>query len=154
MKSHPTPRQALVEQLFESMNTLKRGMYSQLHVINRDLPISRSQIELLMAIRHAQPVSFKELAKQLCLTPGAISQLAEGLEQLELIERKTSIADRRLQYLETSKKGATLLQDVEKRRRKLLETVMQDLSDEELELWLRIQQKMINQFQSETTETK
>src|SRR6185369_16321340 len=95
-----TPRRdILIQSLFESMSALKRGMAGQWHLMNQGCPISRSQLELLFTIRHAQPVSFKHLAQQLYLTPGAISQLAEGLEQHELISRQSDDRDRRIQCL-------------------------------------------------------
>jgi DNA-binding MarR family transcriptional regulator len=150
MKTTPH-REALIRNLFETMDTTKRGMYAQLQAVNRLLPIPRSQLELLMAIQHMQPVSFKELAKYLYLTPGAISQLAEGLEQQELIGRKIDPKDRRVQCLEVSKKGNKLLQDVARHRRTVMEKALQDLSDDELEMWVGIQQKLIKQFQAEVT---
>ncbi|HSX05166.1 MAG TPA: MarR family transcriptional regulator [Candidatus Saccharimonadales bacterium] len=145
---HPTSRDQLIEQLLESITTLKRGMYGHLQAASGTLPISRAQLELLMAIRHLQPVSFKLLAAQLCLTPGAVSQLAEGLESLELIRRKATPADRRIQCLEITRKGNTLVQTAEKRRRKFMEQLMHDLTDDELALWLRLQQKLIAHVQT------
>jgi MarR family multiple antibiotic resistance transcriptional regulator len=149
MKTPLTHRDKLIQTLFENMDTTKRGMYAQLNALNRTLPIPRSQLELLMAIRHTQPVSFKDLAKQLYLTPGAISQLAEGLEQQNMIERQVAPGDRRIQCLVTTSKGDKLLQDVEKKRRTILEAVLQELTDDELEVWLKIQKKLIKQFQAE-----
>jgi DNA-binding MarR family transcriptional regulator len=147
-----TNRDILIQNLFENMNAMKRGMSSHVQIMNRDCPIPRSQLELLFAIRQAEPVNFKHLAQQLYLTPGAISQLAEGLEQHDLIGRQVDADDRRIQCLHVSKKGIALLHDVEKRRRDTMEAVIEELSDEELELWLRIQEKMIRQFQAEPTQ--
>jgi DNA-binding MarR family transcriptional regulator len=80
--------------------------------------------------------------------------LAEGLETAGLIQRETDQADRRIVSLSVTRKGAALLQDIEKHRRKLMEAMMEDLSDDELELWLRLQEKMIARFQAETTNSK
>jgi DNA-binding MarR family transcriptional regulator len=151
MKHSLSHRDELIRTLFDGMDATKRGMYAQLQAVNRTLPIPRSQLELLIAIRHTQPISFKELAKQLYLTPGAISQLAEGLEQQAFIIRRADPNDRRIQCLEVSKKGDKLLQTVSKRRRSIMEAVVQELTDEELEIWVRVQQKLIKQFQAEIT---
>jgi len=150
----PTRRAELIRTLFETMDATKRGMYAQMQAINRTLPIPRPQLELLTTIRHTQPISFKALAKQLYLTPGAISQQAEGLEQQELIVRRIDPKDRRIQFLEVTPKGLELLADIEKRRRSILEKVLVELSDDELEIWVRIQQKLIKQFQAEISKEK
>lgn len=148
-----TKRDKLVETLFENMSTVKRTMSGHMQALNRDCPISHAQLELLFAIRHTQPVSFKQLAKQLYLTPGAVSQVADSLEQQELIVRKADADDRRVQCLTVSAKGATLLADIEKRRHRIIDIIIQDLSDEELEAWLRVQQKIISHFHTDINNT-
>jgi len=149
MKTTSSNRDILIQSLFENVNALKRGMTGYLQAVQRDWPVSGSQLELLFTISHNQPVSFKQLAQQLYMTPGAISQLAESLEQRELINRQVDAKDRRVQCLHVSKKGSKLLQDIEKRRQKLMEAIAQDLSDEELALWLHVQEKMIQQLQAD-----
>ncbi|HSX30580.1 MAG TPA: MarR family transcriptional regulator [Candidatus Saccharimonadales bacterium] len=146
-------RDHIIQSLFESMTAVKRGMAGQLHLSAHDCPLSPAQLELLFAIRHAQPVSFKQLAQLLYLTPGAISQLAEGLEQHGFISRRADPQDRRVQWLQVNKKGHKLLDAVEKRRRSLLELIIADLTDEELAVWLRVQQKLLRRLQTETDTT-
>jgi DNA-binding MarR family transcriptional regulator len=135
--------------LFENTNALKRGMAGHLQALYRNCPIPRSQLELLFAIQQHQPISFKHVAQQLYLTPGAVSQLAEGLEQQQLITRTADADDRRIQCLSITPKGEKLLQQVEKHRQSLMESVMQELTDEELAVWLRVQEKMLCHFQAE-----
>lgn len=144
-----THRRTLMNHLFENMNALKRGMAGHMQTLYRDCPIPRSQLELLFAIHYHQPVSFKQLAQLLYLTPGAVSQLAEGLEEHKLITRHADADDRRIQCLSVAKPGEELLQKVEKHRQGLMETVVQDLSDEELTVWLRVQEKLLQHFQTE-----
>lgn len=151
MSSHPH-RETLMQQLLENMDAMKRGMAEHFQALMRDCPISRSQLELLFTIRHTQPVSFKQAAQLLYMTPGAVSQLAEGLEQGGFISRQADENDRRVQYLQVSPTGTRLLQRIEKHRNSLMRTIMHDLSDEELAAWLRVQQKMVKHFQSESTE--
>ncbi len=141
-------REEIIKNLFEQMSVAKRGMYTRMQAITNGLPVSRTQLELLFTIKHLQPVSFKQLAAQLQLTPGAISQLADGLNQHGLIERETNPNDRRSQTLQLSGDGVTLLQTIEKRRRETMERVVKDLTNEELTVWLRIQQKMIVEHQT------
>jgi DNA-binding MarR family transcriptional regulator len=149
-------REEIITELFECMNIAKRGMHTRLRTIIGDLPVSPTQLELLLTIKHLQPVSFKKLAAQLQLTPGAISQVADGLNQQELITRETDASDRRIQTLKLSKKGDELLQAIDTRRHNITERVVQDLTTDELAVWLRIQRKMIAEFQQvlDTKESK
>jgi DNA-binding MarR family transcriptional regulator len=137
--------------LLENMDALKRGMAGHLQVLYRDCPIPRSQLELLFAIHYHEPVSFKHLAQQLYLTPGAVSQLAEGLEQQLLITRTSGTDDRRIQCLSVTPKGKQLLQQAEKHRQSVMEAVMHDLTDDELAAWLRVQEKLLRHFQVEAS---
>ncbi len=148
MTSTENPRRAeLVQALFESMSAMKRGMTAQWQSAGHDCPISHGQLELLFTIFHGQPVSFKQLARQLYLTPGAVSQMVEGLEQHQLITRQTDAKDRRVQCLEVSPDGMQLIERIKQQRHGMMERVMADLSDQELELWLRIQKKILEQLE-------
>lgn len=153
MDTSSARRTQLIERLFTSMDQTKRVMHAQLHtIINRMVPIPRSQLELLTFIHYSQPVSAKDIAKQLSMTAGAVSQLAESLAEQDLIVRRTDAKDRRVQWLEVSGKGAALLQDVETRRREIMQTVFQELTDEELEVWITVQQKLVERFTAEFRE--
>lgn len=151
MNTSHTNRDALIQQLFENVSAMKRSMASHWQLTNHDCPVSQAQLELLFTIRHMQPVSFKQIAAHLHLTPGAVSQLVEGLEQHQLVNRQADPHDRRVQCLELSQNGTVLLRGIEQRRRSLMQAIAEDLSDEELELWLRVQTKILNHFQTEPT---
>lgn len=140
-------RQQVTTDLFDTMDTAKRSMHGQMQVVLKGCNISRTQLELLFTIHHGQPTTAKELAQKLQLTPGAISQLAEELDKQQLIKRHIDPADRRRQSLTVSDAGNDLLKTILKRRRTIMEHVMKDLSDAELATWLKIQQKMIQEFQ-------
>jgi len=142
-------RQQLIQEVLESMNTMKRGMVGHLQAANRSLPIPRPQLELLVAIKQLQPVSFKDLARRLYLSPGAVSQAADGLEGSQLIEREIDPADRRVQCLKVTKKGDKLLEAASKKRQDTMKSIMESLSDEELEVWARVHKKILEHFQNE-----
>lgn len=145
-------RDELIQALFENTNAVKRGVQGRLQQLSRDFSFSGAQLELLFTIWHSQPISAKQLAATLHMTPGAVSQLVEGVTQAELIERQTSEEDRRIQYLRVSAKGEELIHSFEKGRRQMMEDIVEDLSDEELEIWLRVQQKMIGYFKAKPKE--
>jgi DNA-binding MarR family transcriptional regulator len=85
------------------------------------------------------------------MTPGAVSQLIDALEEHRLISRQTDADDRRRQVLTVSTPGVRLLKSIERTRRTVMENVIRGLTDEELVLWLKIQKKLINEFQSTHT---
>ena len=141
-------RQEIIKRIFEHSEAMKRGMYTHMQAFFHKLPLSRSQVETLSAINYLQPVSSKGLAEQLYLTPGAVSQSVDALHQEGYLIRQSDPNDRRVQFLKLSKKGEKLLQDIEKRRRSMMEATMKDLTLEELAVWLKVQVKVSEQFKA------
>lgn len=147
-------REQLVSTVFDNMTTFKRGLHGSMELFIKGLPVSRAQLELLFTIQHLEPVSSKQLADHLQLTPGAVSQLLDGLTDQGFVERHVTPNDRRVQRLKLSLNGAKLLAGIEKGRRKYMERVMQHLSDQELAVWVRIQQKLIDELQKSNKHDK
>ena len=144
-------RDTTITEILENMNLTKRGMVAHMHRIIGTLPVSPSQLEMLYMIQQSQPISTKSLAHDRQLTPGAISQITDVLAQHGFIARANDAADRRTHFLSVTKTGEKLLQKVKKRRDELFRHVMHDFTDEELEVWLRIQQKIIQRLDTSTT---
>lgn len=147
-------RSEIIAQLFDTMDVAKRSMHGNMRSLVEGHDVSRPQLELLFTIHHLQPTTAKQLAQKLQLTPGAISQIAEELAERSLINRQTDTTDRRRQVLRISAKGAQLLKEFDKRRRQVMERVMQNLSDDELATWLKIHRTMISEFQDIQKETE
>jgi MarR family 2-MHQ and catechol resistance regulon transcriptional repressor len=145
-------RDEIVQRIFENSEAMKRGMYTHMLAYFHGLPISRAQVEVLSAISFRQPVSSKDVAHQLYLTPGAVSQSVENLEQLGYLVRKTDRTDRRIQYLQLSKKGESIMHDITMQRQAMMEKSMESLTLTELTLWLKVQTKLSEQFK--TTQLK
>lgn len=139
-------REELISSIYEAMSATKRSMHNRMHAIIGDSPISRTQLELLIMLKHLQPISPKKLADNMHLTPGAISQLVDGLVDLDLVSREVDPSDRRLQILKLSDRGTDQLSTMEKNRHEMLKHVMDDMTREELLLLLKIQQKMVAQL--------
>lgn len=151
----PRKRSELVQMITENMATIRRGMIMQVRTLETQYNLTHGQFELLILIyHHRRPVTATWLANRLQLSPGAISQIVEGLEQRGYIVRTPSPTDRRVQDLSLTEMCKDQLHHVGARRRKLMETVMSSLSDEELTLWYNVQQKLLNHMQQEQGETK
>lgn len=140
-------REQIIASLLENMGILKRGLYGRLQLSDK-FALSHSQLELLFTIRHLGPISSRKLAVQLGLTPGFISQMVDLLLQQNLIERAVDPKDRRIGRLRLSKDGRKVLQNIEKCRYQQMRELMEQLTDRELAVWVRIQQKLISQFQT------
>ncbi|HET6924245.1 MAG TPA: MarR family transcriptional regulator [Candidatus Saccharimonadales bacterium] len=137
-------RNELIDRIYENMGALKRGMLSSLQSIGGTPHLSGSQLELAFTIKHLQPVGVKQLATQLRLTPGAVSQVADALVQTGLVTRQHDETDRRKSYLSLTAEGDRVLHRVHQDRQALFRSVMEDMTDQELTEWLHIQQKLID----------
>jgi len=76
--------------------------------------------------------------------------LVDGLAQHKLITSQAQPTDRRVHFLSISPKGTELLDRINKPRHEFMEELMSQLTDEELVVWLHIQEKMITHFQALT----
>jgi DNA-binding MarR family transcriptional regulator len=147
-------RQELISTIFDTMDTSKRSMHAYMQSAFSAYDITPSELQLLFTIYHGQPITAKELASRLHLTAGAVSQVIEALATRKLIQRETDPTDRRRQVLRLSAKGDGLVQKLDKHRRDVMHRVIKDLSDDELATWLKIQQKIMTEFQSVHTDTE
>lgn len=144
-------RDDTIATILDTMTMTKRYMYASLLPATEAGGLSLAQLELLGTIRHLQPVPTKRLALQLHLTPGAISQLTDALEQAEFVERAADPVDRRVHTLRLTAKGEQKYQAIHKQRQALFRIVMQDMTDEELVGWLHVQQKIITSLKALST---
>ena len=67
--------------------------------------LGRTQRGVLMYLAFHGPVPMNDVSEKFSLAKGSFTQVADGLEQLGLIERKRCEKDRRIIYLETTEKG-------------------------------------------------
>lgn len=141
-------RDAIVTELLDTMQAMKRVMHSHMQTAQEGFPVSHGQLEVIFTIKHLQPISFTKLARKLMLTTGAVSQVVDGLIGEGFVEQETDPADRRIKCLRLSAKGDLLFRKIEKHRRDSMEKVMHSLTTDELKTWLHIQEKIIEEFQT------
>lgn len=139
-------RQDLINQFYENMAATKRLMHSRMHAFVGDCPISRSQMELLFTLKHLQPTSPKQLGKEMQLSPGAISQLLDGLVEQGLVDRQDDPSDRRAQTISISKIGVEKLREISEKRNKILQGALKELTTEELAILLKVQEKLTSKY--------
>lgn len=135
-------KEELINQIFVNLSAMKRSIHERMRSNLDRSNITHSQLELMMLIKRLQPTHPKQLAIELHLTPGAVSQLIEAAVESRLVLRKEGTSDRRYQSISLTNLGQKKLNDIEKKRNEMMRGVLEDLNDNELEVILKIQAKL------------
>lgn len=133
------------------MAVMKRSLHSYFLQAYDRLGLLPSQAQLLLALDNRAPLSHKDLAQQMHLTPGAITQLLDGLDGAGYIVRRHDEEDRRIAYLSLSRAGRHKIAAIKKVHAEVLAGALSSLDDSELEHYRAIQQKIIFRLQARQT---
>lgn len=147
-------REGLIEVVFSNLQKLHRCGSANFHTLLGQQDISPSQMELLIAVKRSQPVSVKAIAEQMRLTPGAVTQLMEGLVAKRYIERQPDAHDHRITNVRLAEDGAQQLEQLWTRRTAMLRDIVKTLDTDELTIMLRVQEKMLHYFEACTAANK
>ncbi|HEY1064149.1 MAG TPA: MarR family transcriptional regulator [Candidatus Saccharimonadales bacterium] len=147
-------RSEMLQGIHDSWGPLKRAMHAHFLQYFGEQGISPVQFELLKTIGCNQPLSHKELSRKMQLTPGAISQLLEALEEAKLIVRTPSPEDRRIVLVSLSKPGHDQLELFHARRKQILDGAFAQLDDDELATYLQVQQSLLKYLEAHQTTDK
>lgn len=145
-----TTRNELIREIQAIMPTIKRLMHTRTHELLRQYGISYAQFELVFTLQRCEESvapSAKEIAEQLSLTAGAVSQLVDSLVELQLIERQADSQDRRITRIVLSEQGKTIAKQIHENKHLLMRDVMESLSEAELVTMLKVQRKMAERLQ-------
>lgn len=147
-------RSELLEEIFALMAVSKRVMHAPFQSALAKLNLSPSQMHVLDILARHGAMSFKDLAAEMYLTPGAITQMVDGLVQAGYIERKQDAQDRRVTNLSTSTSAKQVLSRFKKIREQILAQALESLDERELEIYLQIQRKMLAYFEDQQAQCK
>lgn len=147
-------REEIIEAIFASMQQMHRTGASKFHLLMGQQDISLSQMELLITVKHLQPVSAKTIAAHMHLTPGAVTQIMESLEAKQYIERRPDESDRRITNVYLADSGKQKLKALWERRKAMMHKIMESLDDEELAVMLRVQRKMLEHMEAQAAAAK
>lgn len=139
-------RDELIEDVFLATEATGRAWKAAFHDIIGKERISPSQAYALFSLESRQPISHKDFAQAMQLTPGAVTQLIDSLG--DFIDRKHDEKDRRIVYLTVSKKGIRFMQRLRQKRKAIFMEVMGVFTEKELEQMLKQQQKILNQIEA------
>lgn len=113
-----------------------------------EFPVGISAILVLAQLRANGPVMQSDLAETLGYTKGAITNISSKLVKFELAERLYSEADRRTIHLQITEKGRSALMEAQKIGEEIFVELFEELTVEELDQYLYIQQKILNSMKN------
>lgn len=143
-----------LDEIYALSATTQRLMRAQMQGSHSTLHIGPSEGHLLHMIAEAQPVSLKKLAESMHLTPGAITQLVDGLVQAGYVTRTPSEQDRRVMVAALTPEGARTIQAMQRKKEEMFAKIVDGLSDEELAAFVVVQRKMLKYLEEDSQNTK
>ncbi|HRK87391.1 MarR family winged helix-turn-helix transcriptional regulator [Alcaligenes sp. SDU_A2] len=120
------PQLQAVQQLGRTYRSLMAAFDQQL-----GMPMPRWRV--LIYLYQEGCVSQKQLVRHLRVDPAAVTRQLKGIESNGLIERFTDEQDNRLTNVRLSQAGRELVEQTLPRRHHLVQTMLQDFSDQDLE---------------------
>lgn len=141
-------REERVENLFLSTQSMIRGWRNYFQKALGPEKLSPTLMTMLFCISSNQPISGRNIAEMLQLSPSATSQLIDGLTSLGYITRETRSQDRRVTYFGLTKSGNQKAAHLENSRMEHFMRVTAALTDEELDMMVGLQQKIIDKVKA------
>lgn len=112
--------------------------------------IGVSPVLVLSELQHQGPKKQSELADKLGFTPGAMTNIANRLIREGYARRKYNENDRRVIQLEITLEGQTVLRHAHEKGKQLHLELFQALSETEIEQFLSIYEKLLQQSERGT----
>ncbi len=135
-------RQQLLQQIMENTAALYRMMGSSRDQFLASLGVNKPQVEILFLLSK-QSMSVKSIAEKLHVTSSAVSQIVENLVKSDLLQRETSLTDRRGVVVSLSLEGKERFKMIKKAYMKRMEVILSTIADDQLESLRSITNQMI-----------
>lgn len=110
------------------------------------LPLSQLRVVGVIYERHPAGVMLKDIADELKLTPGAISQTVDVLVRENLVERTTSPTDRRAILLRPTAAGLELKEQHARQINAVMQTISKDVKSEDFDIFTRVLANLLEQI--------
>jgi len=107
-------------------------------------PVTRTQFILLLLISREGSPKLARLAEEMNVQPSAITVLIDRLEKLNYVKRITDPDDRRSVRVELTPLGREIIHDFRQRRRGILKSYLNRLSEEEIRTLTELLEKIAN----------
>lgn len=117
-------------------------------------PLGISPILVLGELERSGPQNSMKLAETLHFTGGAMTNIGNKLVKLELVTRESVEGDRRQTQLAITKAGQDVLEQASKLGRHQRQEMFEVLTEEEVEQYLQINQKLLHALRAKRKERK
>lgn len=101
-------------------------------------PLSQLRVVSTIYDRHPQGIMLKEIAEELNLTPGAVSQTVDILVREKIVERTTSPIDRRAILLRPTAMGLELKEQHFREINLVMQNISKDIPPEDIAVFARV----------------
>jgi DNA-binding MarR family transcriptional regulator len=146
MASAPQNVGALIDLFFKTNRSLHKHMH-QARIISH---FSFLQFFTMKIVEEEGPISMKDLARMLSITPASTTTLVDGLVRIKALERSINGSDRRVILLRTTAEGRKKLNDTDARAKKELKKIFLELSESDRERLHEIMDKLSRILTPET----
>lgn len=138
------PNREQLLQLQMNFRSMLRGMHAQWnrHLELQDLNVNMTQFAVLDLLFRNGSMKVTDVAKELRLTPGAVTGITDKLAQLKYVARNRDELDRRINYLELTTAGQEKVKAVEIQREFVFARFFEGIPDDDLLHFLRICQQV------------
>lgn len=137
----------LLKEIYGNLASVRRLMAT---FMQEEYGLPASQCEILFMVHHEGAMPLKNLAKAMQLTPGAITQLVEALEQAGYVRRQPSLVDRRITTVLITEAGLLKIAHSQSAKARGFKAVLAKLTEDELRTMNTIQHKMIGFLKEHT----
>lgn len=142
MDSYGTLNEALVK-LFNNVMDIEQKAI----VTEKFKDITNNDMHVIDAIGIGQPKNMSAIAKELSVTVGTLTIAVNSLVKKGYVSRRRSETDRRVVYIFLSEKGKRAYEHHARFHRDMIKGVMEELSEEELNVLVKTLQHLNQWFQ-------
>lgn len=139
-----TTRRESVDKILKSFWRLRQQMFHQhLQSHHHDVTATPTQLQVLFLVKENSGIGVTDIAKKLNISNSAATQLVNELVEKDLLTRKCDANDRRVYRLCLTQKIKIHLVAMKNERIKKMSGVFANLSDEELETFSHLIEKIM-----------
>ena len=110
------------------------------------LPLSQLRVVGVIYDRHPEGVMLKDIADELKLTPGAVSQTVDVLVREDIVKRTVSPTDRRAIILRPTVRGLELKEQHTKLVDGVMQTISKNISREDFAVFADVLKRLLEQM--------
>lgn len=138
MAAPPRNVGTLIDLFFKTNRSLQKHMH-QARVVSH---FSFLQFFTMKIVEEEGPISMKDLARVLSITPASTTTLVDGLVKMGALERTGHGSDRRVILLRTTAEGRKQLNNTDSKAKRELKKIFLELSDNDRDRLAEIMERL------------